>query len=215
MESPAYRVLSLAAHRAMSRIEIELRHHAGKDNGKLPVTFSDFVDYGIHHASVTPALRELEAVGIIRITRGRAGNAEHRSPNLFYLTFANGRDKKEPPHDWRKVETTEQAEELVREARAAKNPQAVERGRRQAGRRKTNPTTGFRKVSLPETGGNSEKSHYRKPVVQATAETGSTIDISGGDGCSTSKPWPTLTIVEMAYTAPLRQLYASEMECAA
>jgi hypothetical protein len=39
LESPAYRALSLSAHRALSRIEIELAHHGGKDNGKLPVTF--------------------------------------------------------------------------------------------------------------------------------------------------------------------------------
>jgi DNA-binding transcriptional MocR family regulator len=162
IKSPAYRVLSRAAHLAMSRIEIEQRHHGGRDNGRLPVTFQDFVDYGIHHSSVTPALRELEAVGIIRVTqRGRAGNAEHRSPNLFFLTFANERDgtKAPPPHDWRKVETIEQAEQLVSAARVAKDPQAVERGRKQAARRRKNrasPTTGFRKVSLPESGVKAE-----------------------------------------------------------
>ena len=37
-ESPAYRVLSLSAHRALSRIEVEFGHHGGQDNGKLPVT---------------------------------------------------------------------------------------------------------------------------------------------------------------------------------
>jgi hypothetical protein len=157
MESPAYRVLSRAAHLAMSRIEIEQRHHGGRDDGRLPVTFQDFVDYGIHHSSVTPALRELQAVGIIRVTqRGRAGNAEHRSPNLFFLTFANERDgtKSPPPHDWRKVETIEQAEQLVRAARVAKDPQAVERGRKQAARRRKN-----RAVPLPV----SARFHYRNP----------------------------------------------------
>ena len=42
LESPAYRALSLSAHRLLSRIEVELAHHGGKDNGKLPVTFKDF-----------------------------------------------------------------------------------------------------------------------------------------------------------------------------
>src|ERR1700722_16409922 len=68
MESPALRVLSRAAHQALLRLEIELRHHAGHDNGKLPVTKQNFVDFGIHPRMVAPALRELEALGIIRIT---------------------------------------------------------------------------------------------------------------------------------------------------
>ena len=33
LESPAYRVMSLAAHRVIARIEIELCHHGGNDNG--------------------------------------------------------------------------------------------------------------------------------------------------------------------------------------
>jgi hypothetical protein len=37
LESPAYRALSLSAHRIMSRIEIELARHGGKDNGRLAV----------------------------------------------------------------------------------------------------------------------------------------------------------------------------------
>jgi hypothetical protein len=36
LESPAYRALSQAAHRALSRIEIEFAHHGGTENGKLP-----------------------------------------------------------------------------------------------------------------------------------------------------------------------------------
>ena len=40
IESPAYRALSLSAHRALSRIEIELAHHGGNDNGKLPANQS-------------------------------------------------------------------------------------------------------------------------------------------------------------------------------
>jgi hypothetical protein len=38
LESPAYRVLSLSARRVLDRIDIELGHHGGNDNGRLPVT---------------------------------------------------------------------------------------------------------------------------------------------------------------------------------
>ena len=65
------------------------RSHGGNDNGRLPVTTEDFVEHRMHRTSVSPALRESEALGFIRITeRGRGGNAEHRMPNKFFLTFA-------------------------------------------------------------------------------------------------------------------------------
>jgi hypothetical protein len=65
LESPAYRILGLSAHRALSRIEVELAHHGGQDNGKLPVTFDDFVEYGIRRQSIGPALDELEALRML------------------------------------------------------------------------------------------------------------------------------------------------------
>jgi hypothetical protein len=46
LESPAYRVLSRSAHMVLARIEIELGHHGGNDNGRLPVTTENFVEYG-------------------------------------------------------------------------------------------------------------------------------------------------------------------------
>ena len=46
LESPAYRALSESGHRIISRIEIELGHHGGNDNGRLPITFDQFAhDY--------------------------------------------------------------------------------------------------------------------------------------------------------------------------
>jgi hypothetical protein len=54
LESPAYRVMSQAAHRVLSRLEIELAHHAGNDNGNLPCTFADFEEYGIHRHAIAP-----------------------------------------------------------------------------------------------------------------------------------------------------------------
>src|SRR5262245_42761681 len=87
LESAAYRVLSRAAHLALSRIELELRYHGGRENGCLLTTYEQFESYGLHRDSIAPALRELEALGLIEITRhGRGGNADCRIPNLFRLT---------------------------------------------------------------------------------------------------------------------------------
>jgi hypothetical protein len=133
LESPAYRVLSQSAHRAISRVELELCYHGGNDNGQLPVTFDDFVQYGIDRGSVAPALREAEALGFFRITdRGRGGNREYRAPNKFYLTFAYGRESrtKPPTDDWRKIKTIEEAKAIARVARATKNERAVAHGKK-------------------------------------------------------------------------------------
>jgi hypothetical protein len=145
LESPGYRALSRSAHLVISRIEIELAHHGGNDNGRLPVTTDDFVEYGMHRTSVAPAIREAEALGFIRVTeRGRGGNADHGTPNLFFLTFAHGRDSRAipPTHDWRRIETPEQAEKIAHAARAAKDPRAVAHGKRSWDKRQKNQKTG-------------------------------------------------------------------------
>ena len=117
LESPAYRVLSKSAHRILARLEIELAHHGGKDNGRLPVTFEDFQNYGIDRHAIAPAIRECEGLGFIAITEhGRAGNAEFRSPNKFRLTY-RPTERAEPPDDWRRVKTVEDARNLAYEAR--------------------------------------------------------------------------------------------------
>lgn len=120
LESFAYRALSLSAHRALSRIEVEWCKHSGKDNGKLPVTFDDFVDYGVHRSAVGPALAELEALGFIEITeRGKmAQAAEYRRPNKFRLRT---REELEGVGvggcQWRRFKTLDEAEDVATDAR--------------------------------------------------------------------------------------------------
>jgi len=118
MESPAYRSLTLAARRVLDRVEIELAHHGGHDNGGLPVTYDDFEHYGIHRHQIAPAIHEAVALKFLEITKsGRAGNAEFRAPNLFRLTYRHTK-RDEPTHDWKRITTTEQALKLARQARA-------------------------------------------------------------------------------------------------
>jgi len=76
LESPAFMILSGAAQRVLFRLEIELLHHGGNDNGKLVVTFDQFEKYGVRRKSIASALRELEALGFIEVVEhGCAGNA--------------------------------------------------------------------------------------------------------------------------------------------
>jgi hypothetical protein len=122
LESPAYMVLSLSAHRVIDRISIEMAHHGGQDNGVLPVTYDDFVAYGIDRHAVAPAIREAEALGFIEVTeRGRASAGEFRSPNKFRITFQpilkRNRATIEPTNDWRGIKTIEGAQVLAKAAR--------------------------------------------------------------------------------------------------
>jgi hypothetical protein len=145
LESPAYRVLSRSGHMVISRIEVELAHHGGNDNGRLPVTTDDFVDYGMHRTSVAPAIREAEALGFIRITeRGRGGNAEYGKPNLFFLTYAHTRDshKHPPTHNWRRFKGIDEAQLVAHAARSNKDPRAVEHGKKSWRKRQNKQNAG-------------------------------------------------------------------------
>ena len=116
IKSPAWSVLSLSARRVLDRIEIEHADHGGNDNGRLPVTYDDFERYGIHRHAIRAAIQETVALGFAEITeRGRAGNAEFRSPHKFRLTyFRVGRAP--PTNEWQRIKTVEEAQ-LARAAR--------------------------------------------------------------------------------------------------
>jgi hypothetical protein len=149
LESPAYRALSLSAHRVLSRIEIERAHHAGHDNGKLPVTYEHLEEYGVHRNAIPPALRELEALGFIEVTeRGRAGNAEWRRPNLYRLTYYHV-DRAAPTNDWERIQTQEEADMIARAARLPRTRNRVREYRGRRGFRTMTSRRGFRTMDLP------------------------------------------------------------------
>jgi hypothetical protein len=139
LESPAFMVLSGAARRVQSRLEIELLHHGGNDNGKLVVTFDQFENYLIGRKSVAPALRELEALGFIEIVeRGCAGNAGYGKPNIFRLTYRPSVGAPEDgSHEWRRVKTIEDALRIQKAARATPPQNSVRRGGNRVRKNKT------------------------------------------------------------------------------
>jgi hypothetical protein len=166
LEAPAYRVLSLSARRVLDRVEIELGHHGGNDNGRLPVTFENFENYGIDRGSIAPAIREAVALGFLEITEhGRAGNAEWRRPNYFRLTY---KPAKGLPHygtnEWRRSETVEEARAIANAARVTLP--------------KTKSQCGF----LPKVGGKSRTENAvsipGKPALQAKVEKPPLLSIS-------------------------------------
>jgi hypothetical protein len=121
LESPAYRVLSLSAHRVMARLEIELAHHGGKpeENGRLPCTYEHFAEFGLHRDAIAPAIRELVALGFVEITQpGSAGNAGFRQPTLYRLTYRHWGSHKETTDEWRRIKTPQEAGAIADKARS-------------------------------------------------------------------------------------------------
>jgi len=86
-------------------------------DGRLPVTYDDFERYGIHRHAIAPAIRETVALGFAEITeRGRAGNAEFRSPHKFRLTYLRvGRAP--TTNEWQRIKTVEEAQARAKAAR--------------------------------------------------------------------------------------------------
>lgn len=118
LRSPAYRVLSLAAHKILIRLQIEHAQHGGTDNGKLPCTYTHFEEFGIHRHGISPAMREVVALGFVEITvKGRAHAGEFRSPSKYRLTFRWVGDQK-PTDEWKNIKTLEMARAVAKQARA-------------------------------------------------------------------------------------------------
>jgi hypothetical protein len=168
LESPAYRVLSVSAQRVLARIEIELAHHGGTDNGLLPITYGNFQDYGMDRDAIAPAIRELVAFGFIEVTeRGCAGNAEFRKPNLFRLTYRPAKNiQGDGTHEWRRIKTIEEARAIAEAARKTLGENRSSVGQNRALRSGKPPP----KTQNP-TRENPDYIHSRK--------TPTTIDISG------------------------------------
>lgn len=129
IESEAFRVLSRDAHRVLDRLELEMSHHGGLNNGKLTVTYADFLKYGVERESVAPSIREVVALRFVVVTReGRGGNAEYRLPAQYRLTYRET-DNAAPTNEWRTIADHKTALDLARTARRAKSPSAVARSK--------------------------------------------------------------------------------------
>lgn len=100
LESAAWQSLSLAARRVLDRLEIEHMQHAGLENGRLKTTYADLEAFGVRRASVSGALAELIATGLVRVTeQGRGGNAEYRRASCYRLTYLHAFGQ-EPTDEW-------------------------------------------------------------------------------------------------------------------
>jgi hypothetical protein len=121
LDSPAYMVLSLTARRVMDALESEFSRHKGSPmkNGELICRYEDLCRRGIkdRHA-IAPAIRELVALGFVRVTRkGAAGNADQRQATLYLLTYRHAGSNAIIEDGGRRIQTIAEAEQIAAAAR--------------------------------------------------------------------------------------------------
>ncbi|RVD55970.1 MAG: hypothetical protein EOS30_09855 [Mesorhizobium sp.] len=146
LESSAYRTLSTNARRALDRLKIEHISHGRTHNGRLIVTHEQFISYGVTAEYVGDALDELDFKGLLKISRGRAGNGTAH-PNIFRLTFDGDHEGAAATNEWRRC-TDEQAKQWVETVREQRKLKRAGVGR------KSKPSLGLSEVPplrIPET----------------------------------------------------------------
>jgi hypothetical protein len=195
LESPAWRVLSKAGRGVIDRIEIELASHGGtrkgqNDNGKLPVTFDDFVAHGIDRHLIAPAIAEDSALGFIEVTDpGRAGNSEFRKPKLFRLTYLpTDGDAEFGTNEWRRIETMEQAREIKAKAREPWRHREIAKAKAAKARKKQESSGGKYPASVGKTPTETAHSIVEKPPLQTMVGKPPLLSISPGGPGSRSAP---------------------------
>jgi hypothetical protein len=168
-DSPAWRALSLPARRVLDRLEIELGRHKGRpeSNGEIVCTYEDFKRYGIRKNSLSGAIREVVALGFVRITRkGSAGNENYRQPTMYLLTYQIAGSDQRLSDDWKRIQTDEEAAASVKAAKAGRSDQrAAEFGRR---------------------GGLASRERRLARVISETLDSGNEM-AAGKSACSVSK----------------------------
>jgi hypothetical protein len=212
IESPAYRVLSLSGHRVIARIRLELARHGGTDNGKLPVTFDNFHEYGVSLGCIAPAIREAEALGFIRVTQyGVASTSEFRIPTKFALTHLPVESAAAPTNDWSRIKTMEEAERKAKEAR--NQPSRYGRFSRKNRAPKTDLGCGNRSQHRYENRIQSDVSLDTKTVSLSPTET-VVLSISRVDSESAgSYLWIAPSLTELPWSDYWQQVYDRAVLC--
>ncbi|MEZ5981800.1 MAG: hypothetical protein R3C54_05775 [Parvularculaceae bacterium] len=73
---------------------------------------TNFEQYGIDRHSIGPAIRELEALGLITVTRGRAAPGEHKKVSVYGLTYRQVGNTP-PAETWKRIKTVEEARQIA------------------------------------------------------------------------------------------------------
>jgi hypothetical protein len=122
MRSDAWRDLSINGRRMLDLLEIEHLAHGGCENGKLMMTYDQFVAGGIRRGSISATITELEQLGWIEVSRGGYRGFARSWPHRYRLTHRRTRVRPEigvlyfieGTHDWRRYKS-EKSDRMVPE----------------------------------------------------------------------------------------------------
>lgn len=120
MHSGALRALSINGRRVLDRVMIEHMAHGGQENGRLKITWNDFVKFGISRRLISRSINEVVATGLVAIeVRGKhfqSCNQQTGEPTQYRLTWlpvAEPNNFRPATNEWKRFG------ESVRAAKAA------------------------------------------------------------------------------------------------
>jgi hypothetical protein len=126
--SPAWRAMPPTARAVVDRVQVEHCQHAGTQNGKLPVTYDDFEEFGARRRSIKFGIMAAEALGWIDITeQGCAGAGDTRRAARYALTWVDRHNGTPRTDRWREIATLADARRRVEAVRAHLKADASQR----------------------------------------------------------------------------------------
>ena len=130
--SAAWKAVPPPLRRILDRLEEEHMRHAGTCNGRLFVSYTQFVAAGVSRRNIAALLGLGEALGMIEIVRGQDVAGDIREPNQYRLTYLE-KGQAAPTDEWKGV-TAERAMAAMARYRVADRAgsETTARGRRAA-----------------------------------------------------------------------------------
>jgi hypothetical protein len=189
--------------RVMHRIELEHMNHGGAENGRLIVTFDQFVKWGLCRRLIAPAIRELAVLGFLEVTeQGHAGAAGNGKATRFRLTYVNCKSREQPTDEWRRIDAIEIAKAIVSAAKREASPRARDLGKRSwSARMKKISVHKSEPTSVHESEPDGKNLGSRKGTTRLGSRKRTTIYNLGGLSKKTEQsaelPWRTPVVFEI------------------
>ncbi len=102
LESDAWRTAPINTRRVVERVALEHMAHAGRMNGELIVTYTDFQKWGIRSPSISAAIQDAILRGLIdRTQKGRASHGLDRWPSKYAVGWYPRRDAAAALNRWK------------------------------------------------------------------------------------------------------------------
>src|SRR5258708_22852840 len=120
LESPAWRALTGNAMKVVLRIALEHLRHGGVGNGLLPVTYQDFVRWGVRRNAIREAI--VVAINLGWIDKTSTGevpwHGDIRRPSTFALTWLPQHNGAPASNRWTRIKSDADAKAAIKAAKA-------------------------------------------------------------------------------------------------